>query len=67
MTNSNNTIELGKFLKWAGVVQTGGEAKILIQAGRVKVNDVIETRRGHKLVEGDRVFVNNKTFTVELS
>ena len=67
MTNSNNTIELGKFLKWAGVVQTGGEAKILIQAGRVKVNDVIETRRGHKLVEGDRVFANNQTFTVELS
>jgi ribosome-associated protein len=67
MTNSNNTIELGKFLKWAGVVQTGGEAKILIQAGRVKVNDEIEKRRGRKLVEGDRVFANNQTFTVELS
>jgi ribosome-associated protein len=66
MTNDNNTIKLDQFLKWVGAVQTGGEAKLLIQAGKVKVNDEIETRRGRKLVEGDRVSALGATYRVEL-
>ncbi|HHY19958.1 MAG TPA: S4 domain-containing protein YaaA [Firmicutes bacterium] len=48
-------IKLEQFLKWAGLVQTGGEAKILIQEGEVKVNGAIELRRGRQLKEGDLV------------
>ncbi|MDI3548521.1 MAG: ribosome-associated protein [Halanaerobiales bacterium] len=48
-------IQLDQFLKWANLVSTGGEAKSLIQAGKVRVNGEIDTRRSHKLSEGDLV------------
>jgi len=44
---------LGRALKAAGLVGTGGEAKVLIQAGEVSVNGEVETQRGRKLEEGD--------------
>ena len=49
------TIRLEQFLKFAGLVMTGGEAKNLIQSGMIKVNGEIEKRRGHQLTAGDRV------------
>ncbi|HTE04041.1 MAG TPA: RNA-binding S4 domain-containing protein [bacterium] len=48
-------IELAAFLKWAQAADTGGQAKMLIQTGRVKVNGRVERRRGRTLVPGDRV------------
>ncbi len=48
-------IRLDGLLKFAAVVGTGGEAKQLIQAGRIRVNDVVETKRGRHVSEGDRV------------
>jgi ribosome-associated protein len=48
-------IPLGTLLKWAGLVDTGGEAKRLVQQGRVLVNGVVETRRGRVVVPGDVV------------
>jgi len=48
-------IRLGQFLKVAGVVETGGEAKLRIQNGEARVNGVVETRRGRQLVHGDLV------------
>ncbi|HEY9752725.1 MAG TPA: RNA-binding S4 domain-containing protein [Coleofasciculaceae cyanobacterium] len=53
----NDTIKLDQFLKQLGVAPTGGQAKLLIQSGVVVVNEETETRRGRKLVAGDRVFV----------
>ncbi|MBF2050664.1 RNA-binding S4 domain-containing protein [Leptolyngbya sp. 7M] len=64
MTANPNSIKLDQFLKWVGVVQTGGEAKLLIQQGQVSVNGAVETRRGRKLVEGDRVAVFGERFVV---
>ncbi len=58
--------KLDQFLKWSGLVQTGGEAKLLIQSGEVRVNGKVETRRGRKLVEGDRVNVLGETLRVKL-
>jgi ribosome-associated protein len=58
-------IKLDQFLKLAQVVQTGGEAKVLIQAGQVMVNGVIETRRGRKLRPGDVVVVDGEELVVE--
>lgn len=55
VTVRTETIALDAFLKWAGVTQTGGQAKALVQGGSVQVNGQVETRRGRKLVHGDRV------------
>ena len=46
---------LGQALKASGLVGTGGEAKLLIQAGEVLVNGEEETRRGRQLQAGDVV------------
>lgn len=58
------SIELAAFLKWAQVVASGGQAKRLIQSGRVTVNDRIELRRGRVLVPGDRVGVGGRALEV---
>lgn len=49
------TIRLGQFLKVAGMVDTGGEAKMRVQNGEVRVNGEVDTRRGRQLVVGDLV------------
>ena len=59
-------IKLDQFLKFKGVVQTGGEAKIMIKQGLVEVNGASESRRGRKLVTGDRVTVDGRTHQVQL-
>jgi len=53
-------ITLGQALKAINVAGTGGEAKVLIQAGEVQVNGEVETRRGRKLQEGDVVEVGDE-------
>ena len=54
-------MKLDQFLKWNNMASSGGEAKILIKSGRVKVNGEIEKKRGRKLVKGDKVmFLKNE-------
>ena len=54
-------MKLDQFLKWKNLVSSGGEAKILIKSGSVKVNGIVETRRGRKLNQGDKViFLKNE-------
>lgn len=48
-------IKLGQALKAAGLVDSGVEAKIVIQEGQVTVNGTVEYQRGKKLHEGDIV------------
>jgi ribosome-associated protein len=67
MTIDNQTIKLDQYLKFVGIATTGGEAKLIIQGGNVKVNGEIETRRGRKLVTGDSVKVQGTTYSVELN
>lgn len=57
-------ITLGQFLKVAGLVQTGGQAKALIQSGEVRVNGLVETRRGLGLRAGDAIEVGGRTARV---
>ncbi len=59
-------IKLDQFLKWQGIAQTGGYAKIIIKEGQVEVNSEEETRRGRKLRTGDRVTVAGTTHQVDL-
>ena len=55
-------IKLGQFLKWACISSSGGEAKNLIISGLVTVNNMVETKRGRKLKNGDVVGINNLNF-----
>ncbi|MGA0121436.1 MAG: RNA-binding S4 domain-containing protein [Gaiellales bacterium] len=50
-------IALGQLLKFAGLVDTGGEAKALLAAGAVSVNGEPEGRRGRTLADGDVIGV----------
>jgi len=43
---------------------TGGEAKILIQNGAVKLNGVVETHRSKKILPGDVLEINGEIFQV---
>jgi len=51
-------IKLGQFLKLAGLVEDGAEARVAIQSGDVTVNGQVDARRGHALDDGDLVVVN---------
>jgi ribosome-associated protein len=61
-----DTITLNDALKLSGLAETGGQAKLLIQSGQVKVNGVVETRRKKQLKEGDVIQVGEEEFTLEL-
>lgn len=56
-------IRLDHFLQACGV-QTGGQAKRLIQSGNVMVNGEVETRRRRKLTAGDEVDLDGDVFLV---
>lgn len=51
-------------MKWAGTAPTGGQAKVLVQSGRVSVNGRVEYRRGRQLAPGDRVAVKGREYRV---
>ena len=57
-------IKLDSLLKFAGLVETGGEAKELIQAGQVKLNGEVCTMRGKKCVPGDTVELDGQTIEI---
>jgi len=58
-------IKLGQALKAAGLVESGVDAKIFIQDGKVKVNGSTEIQRGKKLYDGDVVEFNDETIKIE--
>lgn len=60
-----DTIDLQDFLKWRGLVETGGEAKFRVQGGEVQVNGEVETRRRRKLRRGDVVEYAGERLRVE--
>ena len=57
-------IKLDQFLKFTGVASNGGEAKMLVIEGLVRVNGETETRRGRKLRAGDVIDYENLSFKV---
>ena len=58
-------IKLGQAIKAAGLVESGVEAKIVIQDGEVKVNGVVETQRGKKLFGGEVVEYNGSSILIK--
>ena len=65
MSKTETTIQLDQFMKLAGMVSTGGQAKLVIQGGEVLVNGIVETRRKKKLTNGDKVTFDGQTVVVE--
>ncbi|CCX39022.1 s4 region YaaA [Clostridium sp. CAG:1013] len=55
-------IRLDSFLKLTGMVDTGGQAKVIIQDGQVKVNGEVCPMRGKKLYPGDKVSLGDREF-----
>jgi len=62
---STEFIKLDALLKFAGIAETGGDAKIIVQDGEVKVNGEVCTQRGRKIRAGDVIEVGDLKFTVE--
>ncbi|MFR3550147.1 MAG: RNA-binding S4 domain-containing protein [Coprobacter sp.] len=58
-------IKLGQAVKAAGLVESGVEAKEVIQQGRVSVNGEVDTRRGRKLYAGDVAEYNGEQIKIE--
>lgn len=58
-------IKLDSFLKFCGAVETGGQAKELVQAGQVLVNGEASLQRGRKLHGGDVVTVADRSWAVK--
>lgn len=58
-------IKLEALLKYASLVNSGGEAKIFIQDGKVSVNGEICTMRGKKIRSGDKVSFGGNEVIIE--
>ena len=58
-------VELYKILKFEGLVQSGGEAKMVIADGHVRVNGEVETRKRKKIVGGDTIEFNDETLRIK--
>jgi len=59
-----DALRLDQFLKLSGISETGGQAKLMIQSGEIKVNGEVETRRRRRLSVGDVVEVGDHRFEV---
>jgi ribosome-associated protein len=59
-----DTIRLGQILKLAGLADSGGEARALVERGAVTVNGDVERRRGRQLHPGDVVGVGGESVRV---
>lgn len=57
-------IKLDAALKFCGIAETGGHAKILIEEERVRVNGEVCTQRGKKLIPGDRFDYKDLVFVI---
>ena len=57
-------ITLQSLLKLLGVFDTGGEAKVAITSGKVKVDGKVEIQRGKKIRAGQTVAIGNQTIKI---
>lgn len=59
-------ITLGQFLKFYGLVYSGGEVKMYLEENDVFVNKIPEKRRGKKLFSGDLIKINDQEYVLKL-
>ena len=60
-------VELYKVLKFEGLVGSGGEAKLVIADGLVRLNGAVETRKRKKLVSGDVIEFGDEKLRLQLN
>ncbi len=60
-----NSIKLGQFLKFLGLVSMGGEVKNFLVQNTIKVNNVVIKQRGKQLFIGDIIEINREKFILE--
>ncbi len=65
VTIRDEFIKLGQAMKLAGAVGSGLDAKMLIQDGKVTVNDEVELRRGRKLYKDDIFSYDGKEYIIK--
>lgn len=65
VTIRDEFIKLGQAMKLAGAVDSGIDAKIVIQDGEVTVNDEVEFRRGRKLYKDDIFSYGDKKYIIK--
>ena len=53
-------IKLDQFLKLCGIAQTGGQAKMMVADGLVKVNGEVSRQRGKKIRKDDKIEVDEE-------
>ncbi|MFO1006010.1 MAG: RNA-binding S4 domain-containing protein [Planctomycetaceae bacterium] len=63
-SEAHTKLTLEQFLKIQGWVDSGGQAKMAIQGGEVRVNGQVDTRRRRQLAIGDRVEFHGQTAVV---
>jgi ribosome-associated protein len=63
----DEVIRLGQLLKYAGLVDSGAEAKHVLSEGMVSVNGEAEERRGRQLRAGDVVLLEGTDDPVRIS
>jgi ribosome-associated protein len=59
-------IELCQLLKFAGLAESGGEAKQVISEGKVLLNGVVEMQKRKKVIAGDKVTFGSETLIVKI-
>ena len=57
-------IKLDQFLKLVNETSSGGEAKVRILSGEVKLNGVVEIQRGKKIRPGDVISIEDRSYKV---
>lgn len=57
-------IKLDSFMKWAGIVGSGSDAKMLISDGEVKLNGEVVTQRGKKIFKGDCIEFQDELYKI---
>lgn len=60
-------VELYKILKFEGMTSSGGEAKLVIEQGLVKLNGSVETRKRKKIVSGDIIEFNDEKIHIQFT
>ena len=59
-------IELFKILKFEGLVNSGGQSKLVIADGQVLLNGSVETQKSKKIVSGDVITFMDNTLQILL-
>ena len=63
-TIHSKMIQLDQLIKWLGLSDTGGQARILIDNGRVMVNGKIVLERRKKIVPGDVLTIDRNEYLI---